>query len=254
MPFVDNCAGVAGARQELGDTLEITADQAPGTQAGWRLFVEAQGLGLAGWSRLQPQGLPDIESGIADLSLWLDFADNALQRASANVVIDDLSARGSPARSPFGLQGSIEYSRELGGFLLAVRLLDEPETPSQTHTEDSHEGASTTAPVETETPTAPAVAQEAPETAATATATSEAPGPQNAAQEPSVAPNEPVATPSPRDIEGALVREEPRPSSNRPSPPRPPRPQIRPLPSTPTSSPSDERATGSTPSHSDLGF
>ncbi len=108
--------------KEFGDSLEITAEQlSPDTGQGlWRLFVEGNSLELAGWSRLQPAGLPEIYSGTADVSMWLDYAPGDLQRATLNVVVDELSPRANSTTAPFGLQGSIEYSSELNGFLLAA--------------------------------------------------------------------------------------------------------------------------------------
>lgn len=107
---------------EFGDSLEITADQLAvnAEQNVWRLFIEGNSLNIAGWSRLQPLGLPEIDSGSADVSLWLDYAPGQLQRATVNLIIADLSPRDGSATSPFGLQGSIEYSAELNGFLLAA--------------------------------------------------------------------------------------------------------------------------------------
>ena len=107
---------------EFGDSLEITAEQLPATleQDVWRLFIEGNSLDIAGWSRLQPAGLPPIDSGTADVTLWLDYAPGDLQRATANLVISDLHPRNESTTAPFGLQGSIEYSSEPNGFLLAA--------------------------------------------------------------------------------------------------------------------------------------
>ena len=69
---------------------------------------------------MQPVGLPEIDSGTADVSLWLDVTRGDLQRATVNLVVADLRARGGPPTAPFGVQGSIEYSLELNGFLLAA--------------------------------------------------------------------------------------------------------------------------------------
>jgi len=62
--------------EEFGDSLEISANQVAtnSEQDVWRLFVEGNSLDIAGWSRLQPPGLPEIDSGTADISLWLDYA------------------------------------------------------------------------------------------------------------------------------------------------------------------------------------
>ena len=107
---------------EFGDSLEINAEQlvANSEPGVWRLFVEGNSLDIAGWSRLQPVGLPEIDSGTADVSLWLDYAPGDLQRATVNLVISDLRPRSKPMAAGFGLQGSIEYSSELNGFLLAA--------------------------------------------------------------------------------------------------------------------------------------
>jgi uncharacterized protein YhdP len=108
--------------EDFGDSLEITAEQVSANSgpAVWRLFAEGNSLDIAGWSRLQPAGLPQIDSGTADISLWLDYAPGELQRATANLVISDLSPRSDATTAPFGVQGSIEYSSELNGFLLAA--------------------------------------------------------------------------------------------------------------------------------------
>jgi uncharacterized protein (TIGR02099 family) len=108
--------------EDFGKSLEITAEQLPTSsgQGAWRLFVEGNSLDIAGWSRLQPAGLPQVDSGTADVSLWLDYAPGDLQRATMNLVVFGLGARNESPTAPFGLQGSIEYSSELNGFLLAA--------------------------------------------------------------------------------------------------------------------------------------
>ncbi len=105
---------------EFGESLEVTAEQLAPNADLWRLFIEGNALNLTGWSRLQPAGLPEIGSGRADLNVWLDYAPGDLQRATLNLSVTDLSARTDSTTAPFGLQGSIEYSSELNGFLLAA--------------------------------------------------------------------------------------------------------------------------------------
>ncbi len=108
--------------EDFGKSLEITAEQLPTSsgQGAWRLFVEGNSLDIAGWSRLQPAGLPQVDSGTADVSLWFDYAPGDLQRATMNLVVSGLGARNESPTAPFGLRGSIEYSSELNGFLLAA--------------------------------------------------------------------------------------------------------------------------------------
>jgi uncharacterized protein (TIGR02099 family) len=111
--------------EAFGNRLKISANQ---LQLGlsddvWRLFIEGDSLDLSGWSRLQPIGLPDVNSGTVDLSLWVDAIDGVVQNAAANVVISDLQVSGPEIVAPFGLQGSFEYSLELDGWLLAANQL-----------------------------------------------------------------------------------------------------------------------------------
>lgn len=109
----------------FGNRLEISANHMTlgASDDVWHLFIEGNGLDISGWSRLQPVGLPEVESGNADLSLWVDLARGEVQRANANVVISDLHASGPEIVEPFGVQGSIEFSRELDGWLLAANQL-----------------------------------------------------------------------------------------------------------------------------------
>ena len=106
----------------FGDRMEVSANRrltaGPGDQ--WRLYVEADALNLAGWSRLDPVRLPEINTGVADFVLWFDVADQAVERATANVVVTNLSARAGSLMPVFGLQGSFEYSLEPDGWLLGA--------------------------------------------------------------------------------------------------------------------------------------
>jgi uncharacterized protein (TIGR02099 family) len=108
--------------QEFGDRLEISANQLTlgTTDDVWRLFIEGDALDLSGWSRLQPVGLPVVESGAADLSLWVELSAGTIQSANANVVISGLKVSGPEIVEPVGLQGQFEYSQELDGWLVAA--------------------------------------------------------------------------------------------------------------------------------------
>ncbi len=110
---------------ELGDRLEISANQLSRDSADevWRLFVEGDSLLIPGWSKLQPIGMPDIESGMLDLSIWVDVSGGAIQSATANVDISDLHVTESRIVAPFGVQGRFEFSAEPDGWLLAAERL-----------------------------------------------------------------------------------------------------------------------------------
>jgi uncharacterized protein (TIGR02099 family) len=108
--------------QEFGRQLHVAANQLAGEKdAGiWRYYVEGQGLDISGWSRLRPDGLPEIEGGTADLSLWLNMAHGRLESATSNVVVSGLRAAGPVTTAPVSMQGSFEFSAESNGWLLAA--------------------------------------------------------------------------------------------------------------------------------------
>jgi len=110
---------------EFGNRVEISADLLNlGTSDELaRLFIEGDSLDIGGLSRLQPVGLPEVDSGTADFSLWVDVSEGNVQSATANVVISDLQVSGPAIVAPFGIRGSFEYSRELDGWLLAANQM-----------------------------------------------------------------------------------------------------------------------------------
>lgn len=109
-------------QEEFGDQIEISAHQriADASENDWRFYIEGDGLKLPGWSRLRPAGLPEIDSGTANVNLWLNTSANGLQGATANLLVSDLHATGADTLAPFGFQGSFEYSAEIDGWLLAA--------------------------------------------------------------------------------------------------------------------------------------
>lgn len=109
-------------QEEFGDRIEISANQRSldVRDKAWRFFIEGDSLRLAGWSRLQPLDLPEIDSGTADVSLWLNISADGLQSATANLVVSDLHTTGADTLAAFGFQGNFEYSVEFDGWLLAA--------------------------------------------------------------------------------------------------------------------------------------
>ena len=108
--------------EKFGRRLEISANQLmfDSSDDVWRLFIEGDSLDLSGWSRLQPIGLPLVESGEADLSLWVDLSKGVVRSANANVAISGLQVSAPEVVAPFGLQGNFEYSLEPDGWLVAA--------------------------------------------------------------------------------------------------------------------------------------
>lgn len=111
--------------ETFGDRLEISANrlQLGADDDVWRLYIEGDSLDATGWARLQPVGLPIINSGIVDANVWIDWSNNAVQSATANVTVTSLQAASSAIVAPFGFRGSFEYSQELDGWLLGANQL-----------------------------------------------------------------------------------------------------------------------------------
>ncbi|MDG2375391.1 MAG: DUF3971 domain-containing protein, partial [Woeseiaceae bacterium] len=134
---------------EFGGRLEISANRRLETVGNrWRVYVEADSLNLAGWSRLQQFALPEINSGAADFMLWFDLVDGQVDSANADVVISNLQAEGQSDDLPLRLLGSFEYSAEPGGWLLGANQMrldtvqgDWPSTTMQVRVDVGEAGA-----------------------------------------------------------------------------------------------------------------
>ena len=109
-------------QEEFGDQIEVSANQriSDANDNEWRFYIEGDSLQLAGWSRLQPLELPEIDSGTANVNLWLNTSANGVQSATANLQVTDLHTAEADTLTPFGFQGSFEYSAELDGWLIAA--------------------------------------------------------------------------------------------------------------------------------------
>jgi len=108
---------------ELGERIKASANrrQAGATVNGvWQIFVEGRELELAGWTRFQPPAFPNVSSGQAEFSLWLDFSTDGIRSATANLVVSDLTVDDAAIETPIDVQGRFEFSRDSGGWLLAA--------------------------------------------------------------------------------------------------------------------------------------
>ncbi len=103
----------------FGERLKVSVSQRqqPQSNLSWQFFVEGASLNLAAWSALQPEGLPEITSGVASVSLWIQRSSAGLQSATANVVLSNLAASGSGPG--FDASGRLEFTRASDGWLLA---------------------------------------------------------------------------------------------------------------------------------------
>ncbi|MEX2124309.1 MAG: YhdP family protein [Woeseia sp.] len=109
--------------ESLGNRVAIAASQrleAASPRAPWQVFVEGQALNIAGLSELGPAGSPDVGSGMADVSLWLDLSGGDIRSATANFTATDVVAGSGAEIAPFGAEGRVEYSRDVDGWLLSA--------------------------------------------------------------------------------------------------------------------------------------
>lgn len=140
-----------GLPSEFGDRLELSASQldADFDDSTWRFFVEGESLNMSGFSRLQPVGLPEIDSGTVEhLNLWVDVADGVIQSATANLIVTNMHARGPGILAPFGVRGVFEFSSEANGWVLGANQLrfstvngDWPESELQLRVINNEDGS-----------------------------------------------------------------------------------------------------------------
>lgn len=107
---------------EFGNRIEISANQvgSDATSGIWRYYIEGDSLFLPGWSRLRPPELPQLSSGMVDISLWLNVVNGELQSATSNLAITGLIAGRQGTHPPLDMQGRFDFSIESGGWLLAA--------------------------------------------------------------------------------------------------------------------------------------
>ncbi|HZD51901.1 MAG TPA: YhdP family protein, partial [Woeseiaceae bacterium] len=117
-----------GLPERLGRRVEVSASQrrsGAGEPAPWRLFLEGDGLNVAGFSSLWPNGFR-VLSGLADLQFWLELADGAARGATANFALTDVrvvrepAGREATAPRPFSAEGRAEFARGDQGWLVAA--------------------------------------------------------------------------------------------------------------------------------------
>ncbi len=103
----------------FGERLKASVSQwdQPESSRSWQFFVEGASLNLAAWSILQPDGLPEINSGTASVSLWFQRSNAGFESATANVVLSNVVTDDTAAG--FDVSGRLEYTRANEGWLLA---------------------------------------------------------------------------------------------------------------------------------------
>ncbi|MCB1844134.1 MAG: hypothetical protein KDI09_14315, partial [Halioglobus sp.] len=106
---------------ELGNRLSAHISAESGAQGGdtiWSYSVDTRGLNLAGWSSLQPEGMPELLGGTADLSLSMERVGNILRNAVVDFDVSELQS--GPDFVPVGAQGQFEYRNDAAGWMLVA--------------------------------------------------------------------------------------------------------------------------------------
>ena len=109
--------------QSLGTGLNVAASRPRNDAAAvspWQFFVEGSALNAPGLSRMWSDPAVSFESGVIDLSLWVDLSDAGVSRATANFAMTDVIAEGSADLPPIAARGRMEYLRSEGETLVAA--------------------------------------------------------------------------------------------------------------------------------------
>ena len=133
---------VARLPDELGRSLDLSAIQllgAPRSQRSWDVSVEIEDLVLTEAAEIAGDRSPDFVSGQGDVDLSLVFAQQAIQGATADLDLSDVSVGDG---DEFDVEGRVEYGRFSDGWLVAAEqlLIDTgagPRTPSSLRAQTS---------------------------------------------------------------------------------------------------------------------
>jgi len=119
---------------ELGSRIDVTAEGSltepqDGSGRDWRVVAELRDLDLSALKTRFPDqhGLP--RSGVGDISIWLDFIGGRVQRATAELALEDLLLAEHPGFTDLestyeNVAVTTEWNREDEGWQLALSNLD----------------------------------------------------------------------------------------------------------------------------------
>ena len=107
----------------FGSRLDVALDQrvvATDEDPVWDLFLEGRSLGLARWATLLPPSVAPVTAGTADLSLWLQWSDGSVAKATANLLVEGMTVAEADRGAPVEIEGRLEFSRFGEGMLLSA--------------------------------------------------------------------------------------------------------------------------------------
>ena len=123
----------ANAPQALAERIEVAAQlgvagAGDDGETRWRLTGEVRRADLAAWPDLLPESLllPLPESGVGDVSFWLDFAGEQVQQATVALAMEELRLGGSgDGQGPVydRVDVTLEWSRLDAGWALSASNL-----------------------------------------------------------------------------------------------------------------------------------
>jgi len=105
---------------DLGKSLTVSATQLFSETAAeqiWNVSVEIDDLKLAGVTAMQPLEAARFDSGRGDIELSLEYANKAVQSATADIDIENISVAGL---SDLAVSGRLEYLGDSDGWLAAA--------------------------------------------------------------------------------------------------------------------------------------
>ena len=109
----------------FGSRLDVTVDQilAEGGDSSWQVYLEGRSIGLPRWAGFVPEGTAPVINGEGDLSLWLELSSSGVDKATANVALEDVGIAGAEPGDFIDIEGRIEYAAGDNSVLIAAENL-----------------------------------------------------------------------------------------------------------------------------------
>ena len=109
----------------FGSRLDVTVDQilAENGDSSWQVYLEGRSIGLQRWAGFVPEGTAPVINGEGDLSLWLELSSSGVDKATANVALEDVGIAGAEPGDFIDVEGRIEFAAGDNSVLIAAENL-----------------------------------------------------------------------------------------------------------------------------------